>query len=249
MEHADLKATGLGSYSYAGGITGIVFGSSITNCSVSDSVIESARDKNNNCAGGITGYSTGCTFESCAAEGNTIKTMAYGGGFVGEVDDDYGVGTSSFTNCYVANSTVTAFTEEVQGVSFAGEFAGEMTACALTLKNCFVYNNTAAIGEGSAPPTLKKTGVFAANLWRSAVMSPINAANCYYYTKEESPVDTGDATAKSVDEFVDGTVAALLGKAFVDGTEYPVTGTFPADYTKVDAAIEEAGLLKVTPRK
>jgi len=31
-----------------------------------------------------------------------------------------------------------------------------MTACALTLKNCFVYNNTAAIGEGSAPPTLKK---------------------------------------------------------------------------------------------
>lgn len=45
MEHADLKATGLGSYSYAGGITGIVFGSSITNCSVSDSVIESARDK------------------------------------------------------------------------------------------------------------------------------------------------------------------------------------------------------------
>lgn len=82
--------------------------------------------------------------------------MAYGGGFVGEVDDDYGVGTSSFTNCYVANSTVTAFTEEVQGVSFAGEFAGEMPACALTLKNCFVYNNTAAIGEGSAPPTLKK---------------------------------------------------------------------------------------------
>lgn len=75
---------------------------------------------------------------------------------VGEVDDDYVVGTSSFTNCYVANSTVTAFTEEVQGVSFAGEFAGEMTACALTLKNCFVYNNTAAIGEGSAPPTLKK---------------------------------------------------------------------------------------------
>ena len=74
-------------------------------------------------------------------------------------------------------------------------------------------------------------------------MSPINATNCYYYTKEESPVDTGDATAKSVDEFVDGTVAALLGKAFVDGTEYPVIGTFPADYTKVDAAIEEAGLL------
>ena len=29
----------------------------------------------------------------------------------------------------------------------------------------------------------------------------------------------------------------------MDGTEYPVIGTFPADYTKVDAAIEEAGLL------
>ena len=239
VEHADLKATGQGNYSYAGGITGIVYGSSITNCSVSDSVIESARDKNNNCAGGITGYSAGGTFESCAAEGNTIKTMAYGGGFVGEADDDYGAGTTSFANCYVANSTVTAFTEEVQGLSFAGEFAGEMTVGTLTLENCFVYNNTAAIGEGSAPPSLKKTGVFVADTWNSA----INATNCYYYTKEESPVNTGDAKAKSVDEFADGTVTALLGSAFINGTEYPIIGTFPADYTKVDAAIEEAGLL------
>ena len=243
VKHANLKATGQGNYSYAGGITGVVYGSSITNCSVSDSVIESARDSNNNCAGGITGYSSGGTFDRCAAEVNTIKTMAYGGGFVGEVDDDYGAGTSSFKNCYAANSSVTAFTEEAQGLSFAGEFAGEMTASALTLENCFVYNNTAAIGEGSAPPYLKKTGVFAANLWRNETMTPIHATNCYYYTKEELPVNTGDAEVKSVDKFADGTVTTLLGTAFVDGVEHPVIGSFPADYTKVNAAIEKVGAL------
>lgn len=36
--------------------------------------------------------------------------MAYGGGFVGEVDDDpaHGAGTSTFTNCYTANCSVSS---------------------------------------------------------------------------------------------------------------------------------------------
>ncbi|MDD6204250.1 MAG: GLUG motif-containing protein [Firmicutes bacterium] len=249
VKNANLKATGQGNYSYAGGIAGVIYGSSVTNCSVSDSVIESARDRNNNCAGGIIGYSTGGTFDRCAAEGNTIKTMAYGGGFVGEVDDDYGVGTSSFKNCYVANSSVTAFTEEVQGLSFAGEFAGEMTASALTLENCFVFNNIAAIGEGSAPPSLKKTGVFAASLWPSAAAAPINAVNCYYLVNEESPVNTGAAEAKSPDEFADGTVTALFGTVFSDAAGHPVIGTFPADYKKVDEAIAKAEALNKSDYK
>lgn len=174
---AGIKATGNRNYSYVGGIAAVVYGSSIQTCSVPNSKIESIRTDNNNCAGGIAGYSTGGTFQNCAAESNTVKTMAYGGGFVGEVDNDYGVGTSSFTNCYVANTIVIASTENMQGVSFAGGFAGEMTVSSLTLANCFVYNTSTGIGEDSAPLTLKATGVFAGNLWKNSTMSPINATD------------------------------------------------------------------------
>ena len=88
MKNANFVATGQNNYSYVGGIAGVCYGSSIKNCSVVNSSLESKRNNNNNCAGSIVGYSTGGTFEKCAAENNQVKTMAYGGGFVGEVDDD-----------------------------------------------------------------------------------------------------------------------------------------------------------------
>ena len=102
IENANLKATGKENYSYAGGIAGVVYGSSVTDCSVKDSFIESIRTDNNNCAGGIAGASTGGTFNRCSVENAEVKTMAYGGGFVGELDNKSG--TSSFTNCFVADS-------------------------------------------------------------------------------------------------------------------------------------------------
>lgn len=228
IENANLKATGIKRYSYAGGIAGVVYGSSVTNCSVKDSFIESIRTDNNNCAGGIVGYSTGATFNRCSVENAEVKTMAYGGGFVGELDDDNGVGTSSFTNCFVANSSVTAYTDNVQGLSFAGGFAGELTASALTIKNCFVYNTSALIGENSAPPTLKATGVFAGHQWQDETMSPINATNSYFFTKEESPEKFGTATRKTVEEFASGEVCALLGDEFgqsIGTDKYPVFKT------------------------
>lgn len=141
VKNANFVATGQKNYSYVGGIAGVCYGASIKNCSVVNSSLESKRNNNNNCAGSIVGYSTGGTFEKCAAENNQVKTMAYGGGFVGETDDDpaYGAGKSIFTNCYVANCSVTSKTDEVQGVSFAGGFVGEMTDSALTIQNCYVY--------------------------------------------------------------------------------------------------------------
>lgn len=228
IEDANLKATGKGNYSYAGGIAGVVFGSSVTDCSVKDSSIESIRTDNNNCAGGIAGYSTGGTFNRCSVENAKVKTMAYGGGFVGEIDDNYDVGTSSFTNCFVANSSVTAYTSNVQGVSFAGGFAGELTAAALTIENCFVYNTSAIIGENSAPPTLKATGVFAGHQWQDETDSPIDATNCYFFTKEESPEKFGTATPKNVEEFASGEVCALLDDEFgqsIGTDKYPVFET------------------------
>ena len=216
IEGANLKATGIMNYSYAGGIAGVVYDSSVTDCSVKDSFIESIRTDNNTCAGGIAGYSTGGTFNRCSVENAEVKTMAYGGGFVGEIDEDNGVGTSSFTNCFVADSKVTAYTDNTQGLSFAGGFAGELTATALTVENCFVYNTDAIIGENSAPPTLKATGVFAGHQWQEEI-SPINATNCYFFTNEESPEKFGAATRKTAEEFASGEVCALLGDAFGQG--------------------------------
>ena len=141
VKNANFLAIGQNNYSYVGGIAGVCYGSSIKNCSVVNSSLESKRNNNNNCAGSIVGYSTGGTFEKCAAENNQVKTMAYGGGFVGEVDDDpsYGAGTSTFTNCYTANCSVSSKTDDVQGVSLVGGFVGEMTDSALTVNNCYVY--------------------------------------------------------------------------------------------------------------
>ena len=234
VKNANFVATGQNNYSYVGGIAGVCYGSSIKNCSVENSSLESRRNNNNNCAGSIVGYSTGGTFEKCAAENNQIRTMAYGGGFVGEVDDDpdYGVGNSKFTNGYVANCTVISKTDDSQGTSFSGGFAGEITASTLTIQNCYVYQATLST-VGNAVP--QETGVFAGNLWGG---STIADTNCFFgacgITK-----NAGTAGEKTEEEFRNGTVAGLLGEAFAQVGDYPkING--PADYSSVDAAIAKA---------
>ena len=235
VKNANFVATGQNNYSYVGGIAGVCYGSSIKNCSVENSSLESRRNNNNNCAGSIVGYSTGGTFEKCAAENNQIRTMAYGGGFVGEVDDGYGVGNSTFTNCYGANCTVISETDDSQGTSFSGGFAGEITDSTLTIQNCYVYQATLST-VGNAVP--QGTGVFAGNLWGG---STIADTNCYYgacgITK-----NAGTAVEKTEEDFKNGTVASLLGDAFVQVGDYlKVNG--PADYSSVDAAIAKANAL------
>ena len=230
-------AIGQNNYSYVGGIAGVCYGSSIKNCSVVNSSLESKRNNNNNCAGSIVGYSTGGRFEKCAAENNQVKTMAYGGGFVGEVDDGYGAGNSTFTNCYVANCTVISETDDVQGTSFAGGFVGEMTDSALTVQNCYVYQATLST-EGTAVPGAKGTGVFAANLWGG---SSIADTNCFFGACGITE-NAGTAAEKAEEDFANGTVAGLLGDAFAQVGDYPkING--PADYSSVDAAIAKANAL------
>lgn len=239
VKNANFVATGQNNYSYVGGIAGVCYGSSIINCSVVNSFLESKRNNNNNCAGSIVGYSTGGTFEKCAAENNQVKTMAYGGGFVGEVDDDpkYGAGTSTFTNCYTANCSVSSKTDDVQGTSFAGGFVGEMTDSALTVKNCYVYRATLST-EGTAVPTIKATGVFAGHLWGG---SSIVDTNCFFGACGTTE-NAGTASEKTEEEFRNGTVAGLLGEAFAQVGDYPkING--PADYSSVDAAIAKANAL------
>ena len=235
VKNANFVATGKNEYSYVGGIAGVCYGSSIKNCSVENSSLESRRNNNNNCAGSIVGYSTGGTFEKCTAENNQVKTMAYGGGFVGEVDDGYGVGNSTFTNCYVANCTVISETYDSQGTSFSGGFAGEITDSTLTLQNCYVYQATLST-VGNAVP--QGTGVFAGNLWGG---STIADTNCYYGACGITE-NAGTAGEKTEEDFKNGTVAGLLGDAFAQAGDYPKFNG-PADYSSVDAAIAKANAL------
>ena len=239
VKNANFVATGQNNYSYVGGIAGVCYGSSIENCSVVNSSLESKRNNNNNCAGSIVGYSTGGTFEKCAAENNQIRTMAYGGGFVGEVDDDpdYGAGNSTFTNGYVANCTVISETDDSQGTSFSGGFAGEITDSTLTIQNCYVYQATLST-VGNAVP--QGTGVFAGNLWGG---SSIADTNCFFgacgITK-----NAGAAVEKTEEDFTNGTVAGILGDAFAQARNYPRFKDNPADYSAVDAAIAKANALE-----
>ena len=239
VKNANFVATGQNNYSYVGGIAGVCYGSSIENCSVVNSSLESKRNNNNNCAGSIVGYSTGGTFEKCAAENNQIRTMAYGGGFVGEVDDDpdYGAGNSTFTNGYVANCTVISETNDSQGTSFSGGFAGEITDSTLTIQNCYVYQATLST-VGNAVP--QGTGVFAGDLWGG---STIADTNCFFGACGITE-NAGTAGEKTEEDFTNGTVAGLLGDAFAQARNYPRFKDNPADYSAVDAAIAKANALE-----
>ncbi len=245
VENADFSATGNYAYSYVGGLAAVVYGATVTNCSVTDSVIESKRTpSNNNCAGGIVGYSTGGTFSECASVGNTVKAQAYGGGFVGEQDDGYGVGESTFTDCYVASCSVVVSSANAQDTNHAGGFVGEVTASTLTITNCYVYDTDIAIGAESVGSP-QNVGVFAGYLWWGTY-SEIADTNCYYSDCGTVTENVGNAVLKTEEEFADGTVAALLGDGYVAGDTYPIFSSLPADYSKVEEAIAKAEALDGT---
>ena len=245
VKTATFEATGKNDYSFVGGITGVCYGASIENCSVTNSTLESKRNNNNNCAGSIAGYSAGGQFENCAAENNHVTSMAYGGGFVGEVDDDNdGITTpSAFINCYAAKCKVKATTGDSHGSSFAGGFAGQITNEKPTAENCFVYRATLSTDGSSA--SNKSIGVFAGNLWGNSTahyQSKIVTKNCYY--GECGTQDNAEgASEKTAEEFENGTVARLLGDAFVQHGGSPSLSSKPADYSAVDAAIAKADKL------
>ena len=245
VKAATFVATGKNDYSFVGGITGMCYGASIKNCSVTGSSLESRRNSNNNCAGSIAGYSAGGQFENCAAENNHVTSMAYGGGFVGEVDDDNdGITTpSTFINCYAAKCKVTATTGDPRGSSFAGGFAGQITNEKPTAENCFVYRVMLSTDGTSA--SNKSIGVFAGNLWGNPsahYQSKIVTKNCFYGECGTTENAEG-AEQKTAEEFENGTVATLLGDAFVQHGGSPSLSSKPADYSAVDAAIAKANAL------
>ena len=223
VRNANFTATGDDAYGHAGGLIGITFDATITNCSVENSNIKSERDpnNNNNCAGGITGFSVHGTYTKCASIHNTV-TAIYSGGFVGEIDDSYSKnGGSEFTNCYATKGSVTAFSNNSSDFSFAGGFIGELTEDVVTLENCYVYDMTISCAESQA--NLKNAGIFAGNRYTNPpnYEAKIKTQNCFY-GKCTTSEEIGTATEKTEAEFTNGTVTEALGDAFVQGTNYPV---------------------------
>lgn len=222
VRNANFTATGNNAYGHAGGLIGIVFDATITDCSVENSSIISKRLPNNNsCAGSIVGFSVHGTYTNCFSVNNTV-TAIYSGGFTGEIDDSYSTnGGSEFTNCYVTKGSVTAFSDNISNFSFAGGFIGELTEDIVTLENCYVYDMTISCAESQAK--LENVGVFVGNRYTNLpnYEAKIETKNCFYgkcTTNEEA----GTATEKAETEFTDGTVTRELGDAFVQGTNYPV---------------------------
>ena len=222
VRNANFTATGNNAYGHAGGLIGIVFDATITDCSVENSSIISKRLPNNNsCAGSIVGFSVHGTYTNCFSVNNTV-TAIYSGGFVGEIDDSYSTnGGSEFTNCYVTKGSVTAFSDNSSNFSFAGGFIGELTEDVVTLKNCYVYDMTISYAESQAK--LENVGVFVGNRYTNLpnYEAKIETQNCFY-GKCTTNEETGTATEKTETEFINGTVTTALGDAFVQGVSYPV---------------------------
>ena len=246
VDNANFTATGInnsswGGYSYAGGIAAGAFVATIKNCTVTNSAIDSKRlDKDgnanqNNCAGGVVGYSAGAQFVNCASISNQITSQCYGGGFVGENDDDYEIeeGTpidpSTYTNCFVTNCSVNATTPDSNGWSFAGSFIGMLGDQDIDLTNCYAYKTYLSTEETSA--CIVDTGVFVGHFYKNGgYTASIKTENCYY-GECDTTNNKGTATAKEIQDFANGTVAGLLGNAFTQGKDgYPV---FPVPATGI----------------
>ena len=246
IEKVEFSAVGDNDQAFAGGLAGIVLDSEIANCSVSGSKLSSSRTpRNSNRAGGLVGLSSGGKFTKCASVNNEIRATSYCGGFVGELDDIYANGSSSFTDCYVANSTVTASSSNVQNSNCVGGFCGQVTEEILSLTNCFIYNTQVSIAADSQYD-FDSVGAFVGYLQTNgdSCTAKIITNNCYRGTVTVTPgshntLTEDTSTEKTAEEFADGTVTGLLGASFANGNGFPILGSSPADYTAVDAALAE----------
>lgn len=244
IENVAFSSSGFASQ-YVGGLAGVVFDSSITNCSVKNSTLSSARTiRNTTRAGALIASVAGGTIKECSAENNQVISTSYAGGLIAEQDDDNSDGPTTFTNCYVVNSTVTASAEESDDVVFGG-FCGFVNGDDLNLTNCFVYDTAISIADNSQN-SHDHFGIFAGDLYRNLpnYTATITTNNCYY-GKVTLPLGSNiepvkdTSTEKTAEEFADGTVTGLLGASFANGGGFPVLGSSPADYTAVDAALAE----------
>lgn len=194
VENATFSASGNQTYAFVGGLAAVANFATITNCSVTDSTLISSTTSYNTSAGGFVGDSGNSVFSQCAATGNQVNSTSYSGGFLGELDDDDsdGASPSSFTDCYVASSSVTSGSTDSRDVGIAGGFCGSVTNENLILENCFVFNTNIAISDENRA-TLNSVGIFAGRLNTngSSYTAKVTITNCYYGKTVSSSVAAG----------------------------------------------------------
>ncbi|MBR0080276.1 MAG: InlB B-repeat-containing protein, partial [Synergistaceae bacterium] len=218
IKNATITATaGTGGWdqAYAGGLVAFAEDCTITDCSVSNSTINA--NGSNIFAGAFVGFagaenSEKTAFSECASENNTVKTMDYGGGFVGAIVNNTNSDDAiSFTDCYSANNTADAGSHTYGTVgAFLGASQGESNGN-VTAQNCFVYScDATATGTGA------KKGLFTGDTYYGTV----KATNTYYYDTNSLEVKADSATAKTVEEMK--SLASTLGEEFSQGSDYPI---------------------------
>ena len=203
---------GVWDQAYAGGLVAFAEDCTITDCSVSNSIITASGS--NNFAGAFVGFagaenSEETTFSKCASENNAVNTMGYGGGFIGAIVNDTSSDDAiSFTDCYSANNTADAGTNSQAAVS---AFLGGSQGGNVTAMNCFVYGcNATATGTQATKSLFNSDTYFGA----------VNATNCYYCDTNDLPVNAESAAPKTADEMK--SLASALGEAFTQGSDYPI---------------------------
>lgn len=215
VKDAFFQATGVNNFGYAGGIAAVTYKCTLENCFVYTSSITSQRGPNNsNFAGGITGIALESSFEKCASVGNTIYHGSYGGGFIGSLDG----GNSNFTNCFAAKCTVTGYSDTGSILTESSGFLGASQDGDAILKNCFVYDCV------SKPDGTSKAKDYFGVFTGGTNYGEVKSTNCYYYhNANDYKVNADGAAEKTDEEFANGTVADLLGDAFIQGKDgYPI---------------------------
>lgn len=233
IRNADVSAVGHGAMSYAGGLVACAYSCDIGNCAVYDSSVSSSREPNNsNFAGGVVGIAaTPSTFERCASDSNSVATACYGGGFIGSLD----YGDSRFTDCYVANCTVTGSSNTASIFTLCGAFLGASQEGTAVLDSCHVFDCTLGAGEDTRAANV--VGLFTATA-ESERNNDVDATDCYYYSEDASiSANCSEATPKTKEEFASAEMIDLLGEAFAQG---------PDGYPVLNVALEEVTLSSST---
>ncbi len=189
VENAEFTAIGDNEQGYAGGLMGVAFGCTVTDCAVYNSRITSGRMPfvNTNAAGGVAGFGTGASFERCATVGNTVTSASYGGGFIGALDGD----DCYFTDCYVAKSKIIANSPSAQLPAEVGGFIGESQFGLVACKNCFVYD--CIVEKAPECKCYVHSGIFTG----LRAYNDYDFVNCYFYSKGLDDAKPSFTIAKS----------------------------------------------------
>lgn len=183
--------------SSTGGLIGMGSFSKLSDCSATGAVTASGSF-----AGGLIGYGQKAELENCFASGNVTSSANMAGGLLGGGYD------SIVTDCYAAGD-VTA--EQGNAGGLVGWTSGDGNTAG-SYQNCFAF--------GRVQESKSNDLTFARPLVNGSSDEGVQVENCYYNSETSGRTDP-HGTDKTKAQFADGTVAELLGDAFVGRTDFP----------------------------